>query len=134
MAGSGDNIQLLLSCKVDEFNCISGYTDCEVCVLFFFRMFHCIDQFFFTKYINVEVMSTLVKVSVKYMNKVLCTFFFCMSQSIRVDGLSIGDTILDLYVVFIFVLYYIFAINTIIVLSIFNYLRKFDGRVLYPRS
>ena len=34
----------------------------------------------------------------------------------------------------IFVLYYIFAINTIIVLSIFNYLRKFDGRVLYPHS
>ena len=93
MAGSGDNIQLLLSCKVDEFNCISGYTDCEVCVLFFFRMFHCIDQFFFTKYINVKVMSTLVKVSVKYMNKVLCTFFFCMSQSIRVDGLSIGDSV-----------------------------------------
>ena len=40
----------------------------------------------------------------------------------------------DLYVVFIFVLYYIFAINTIIVLSIFNYLRKFNGRVLYLRS
>ena len=31
-------------------------------------------------------------------------------------------------------LYYIFVINTIIVLSIFNYLRKFDGRVLHPRS
>ena len=44
-------------------------------------------------------MSTLVKVSVKYMNKVLCTFFFCMSQSIRVDGLSIGDTIKSIFIV-----------------------------------
>ena len=25
-------------------------------------------------------------------------------------------------------------INTIVILSIFNYLRKFDGRVLYPHS
>ena len=95
MAGSGNNIQLLLSCKVDEFNGISGYTDCEVCILFFFRMFHSINQFFFTEYVNIEVMSTLIKVSVKHTNKVLCTFFFCMSQSIMFDGLSIGDTASD---------------------------------------
>ena len=71
MAGSGNNIQLLLSCKVDEFNCISGYTDCEVCILFFFRMFHSVDQFLFTKYVYIEVMSTLIKVSVKYMYQIL---------------------------------------------------------------
>ena len=99
MAGSGNNIQLLLSCKVDEFNSISGYTDCEVCVLFFFRMFHSIDQFFFTEYVDIKVMCTLIKISVKYMNKVLCTFFFCMSQSIRVDGLSIGDTVKGIFIV-----------------------------------
>ena len=29
---------------VDELNSISGYTDCEVCILFFFRMFHSVDQ------------------------------------------------------------------------------------------
>ena len=33
-----------------------------------------------------------------------------------------------------FVLYNILSINTIVILSIFNYLRKFDGRVLYPHS
>ena len=62
-------------------------------------MFHSIDQFFFTEYVNIEVMSTLIKVSVKYTNKVLCTFFFCMSQSIRVDGLSIGDTVKGIFIV-----------------------------------
>ena len=36
----------------------------------------------------------------------------------------------DLYVVFIFVLYYGSLVNTITILSIFNYLHKFDGRVL----
>ena len=40
----------------------------------------------------------------------------------------------DLYVVFIFVLYYGLSVNTITILSIFNYLHKFDGRVLYPHS
>ncbi len=30
-----------------------------------------------------------------------------------------------------FVLYNVLSINTIVILSIFNYLRKFDGRVLY---
>ena len=35
---------------------------------------------------------------------------------------------------FIFVLYDVLLINTTVILSIFNYLRKFDGRVLYPHS
>ena len=34
----------------------------------------------------------------------------------------------------IFVLYDILLVNTTVILSIFNYLRKFDGRVLYPHS
>ena len=33
-----------------------------------------------------------------------------------------------------FVWYNVLSINTIVILSIFNYLRKFDGRVLYPHS
>ena len=71
MASSCDNIQLLLSCKVSELNSISGYTDCKVCIFFFFRMFHSIDQFLFAKYVYIEVMSTLIKVSVKYMYQIL---------------------------------------------------------------
>jgi len=38
----------------------------------------------------------------------------------------------DLYVVFIFILYYGLLVNTITTLSIFNYLHKFDGRVVKP--
>ena len=71
MAGTCNYVHLLLFCQVDEFNCIAGYTDCEVCILFFFRMFHSVDQFLFTKYVYIEVMSTLIKVSVKYMYQIL---------------------------------------------------------------
>ena len=64
MAGSGDYIHLLLSCQVDELNSVTGYTDCEVCVLLFLRMLHSVDQFLFTEYVYVQVMSTLIKVTV----------------------------------------------------------------------
>ena len=33
--------------------------------------FHSVDQFLFTKYVYIEVMSTLIKVSVKYMYQIL---------------------------------------------------------------
>ena len=53
VAGSGDHIHLLLSGQIDEFHCISGYTDSEVCVLLFLRMLHSVDQLLFTKYVYV---------------------------------------------------------------------------------
>ena len=59
MAGSGDNIQLLLAGQVDEFNRITGYTDCEVCILLFLRMLHSIDQFLCAEYIHIQVMCAL---------------------------------------------------------------------------
>ena len=99
MAGSGNNVHLLLSCKVDKFNCITGNTDCKVCVLFFFRVFHSVDQLLFSKYVYVQVMSALIKVSVKYVNKVVCTFFIIVSQSIRIDSLSIGNTVKSIFIV-----------------------------------
>ena len=99
MAGSCDNVKLLLSCKVDELNSISGNTDREVCILLFFRMLHSIDEFFFTEYVYIEVMCTTVKVSVKYVYKVLCTLFLRMSKGIRVDGLSIGDSVKGILIV-----------------------------------
>ena len=75
MAGSGNNIQLLLSCQIDKFNSITGNTDSEVCILLFFRMLHSIDQFLFAKYIYVQVMCTLVEISVQYMYQIICTLF-----------------------------------------------------------
>ena len=59
VAGSGNNIQLLLSCQIDKLNCITGNTDSEVCILLFFRMLHSIDQFLFAKYIYVQVIYEL---------------------------------------------------------------------------
>ena len=54
VAGSGNNIQLLLSCQIDKLNCITGNTDSEVCILLFFRMLHSIDKFLFTEYVYIE--------------------------------------------------------------------------------
>ena len=99
MAGSCDNVKLLLSCKVDELNSVSGNTDREVCILLFFRMLHSIDKFLFTEYVYIEVMCTTVKVSVKYIYKVLCTLFLRMTKSIRVDSLSIGDSVKGILIV-----------------------------------
>ena len=93
VAGSGNNIQLLLSCQIDKLNCITGNTDSEVCILLFFRMLHSIDQFLFAKYIYVQVMCTLVEISVQYMYQIICTLFITMSKSFRINGLCIGNSI-----------------------------------------
>ena len=87
MTGTGNNIKLLLFCQVDELNCIAGYTDCEVCILFFLRMLHCINKLFFAKYINIQMMCTLIKVSVHYIYKVIDSFLLVVSKCARIDGL-----------------------------------------------
>ena len=56
-------------------------------------MLHSIDQLLYAEYVYVQVMCTLVKVSVKNIYQIVYTFRFIMSQSTRVDGLCIGDTI-----------------------------------------
>ena len=93
MAGSGNNIQLLLSCQVDELNSITGNTDCEVCILLFFRMLHSIDQFLFSKYVYIQMVCTLVEISVQYMYKVICTLFISMSKCVRINCLCIGNSV-----------------------------------------
>ncbi len=59
VASSGDNVVLLLLSKVDELNSISGYTDCEVSVLFLLRMCLCVEELLNTEYVYVEVVSAL---------------------------------------------------------------------------
>ena len=93
VAGSCDNIHLLFTGQVDELNSISGYTDCEVCVFRFLRMFHSINQFFCTEYVYVQVVCTLIEVTIQDMYQVVYSFFIIMSQCTRADGLCIGDTI-----------------------------------------
>ena len=70
VASSCDNVELLLSGKVDELNCITGYTDCEVCVLFLLGVLHSVDELLFTEYVYIEVVCALIKVTVQYVNQV----------------------------------------------------------------
>ena len=65
MAGSCDNIHLLLSGQVDEFYSVTGYTDGEVCILRFLRMLHCIDQLLGTEYVYIQMVSALIEVTVQ---------------------------------------------------------------------
>ena len=93
MAGSCDNIQLLLSGQVDEFYSVTGYTDGEVCVLRFLRMLHSVDELLGTEYVYVQMMSTLIEVAVQNVSQVESTLFVIMAQCARVDGLGIGNTV-----------------------------------------
>ena len=93
MAGSCDDVKLLLSCQVDKLNGITGNTDREVCVLRLFRMFHRVLQLIKTEDIHVEVMSALIKISVENMNEVVLSLILRMSESTRSDRLSVGDSV-----------------------------------------
>ena len=93
MAGSCDYVKLLLSCQVDELHCVSGYADREVCVLFFLRMLHRIDQFLCSEYIHVQVMCSLIEVSVENVYKIVLALVVVMSQCSRADRLCIGDSV-----------------------------------------
>ena len=93
VAGTCNYVHLLLFCQVDEFNCIAGYTDCEVCILRCLRVLHCVDQFLGTEYVYVQVMCTLLEVSVQNVYQVLGTLFVVMSKCTRVIGLGVGDSV-----------------------------------------
>ena len=93
VASSCDNVELLLSGKVDELNCITGYTDCEVCVLFLLGVLHSVDELLLTEYVYVEVVCTLIKVTVKYVNQVGYALFLVVTECVGVDGLGVRNTI-----------------------------------------
>ena len=71
MECSVDNIELLLTCKRDKLNSVSRYTDCEVSVLWLIWVLHSIQKLILTEYVYVQVVSALIKVSVKYMYQIL---------------------------------------------------------------
>ena len=56
-------------------------------------MFHRVLQLIKTEYIHVEMMSTLIKISVENMDKVVLSLILRMSESTRSDRLSVGDSI-----------------------------------------
>ena len=88
MAGSCNNIQLLLPRQVDELNGIAGYTNRKVGVLFLFRMLHRVNQLFCAEYIDVQVVCTLIKIAIHNLHQIADAFLWLMSQCIRIDGLD----------------------------------------------
>ena len=93
VAGTCDYVHLLFLSKIYELNSVTRYTDGEVCVLFFLRMLHSVDKLLLAKHVNIEVMRTLVKLSVHNVYKVLNTLAFFISKCTRVDGLGIGNSV-----------------------------------------
>ena len=79
MACSCDYIHLLFFCQVDEFYRITRYTDRKVCILRFLWMLHSVDELFCTKYIHVQVMCSLVEISVQYVYKIISALFIIMT-------------------------------------------------------
>ena len=86
VARSGDDIQLLLTRQIDELHGITGYADRKVRVFLFFRMFHCIDQFLCAKYVYIQVMGILCKISVQNLNQVILALLILMSKCIRITS------------------------------------------------
>ena len=93
MTCSCNYVHLLFSCQVDEFYCITRYTDCKVCVLWFLRMLHSIDELLCTEYINIQVMCSLMEVTIQYVYQIFCTLFITMTERIWADCLCIRDSI-----------------------------------------
>ena len=52
-------------------------------------MLHCIDELLFTEYVYIEVMCTLIEVSVHYVYKVVDSLTLVVSKCSRIDGLCI---------------------------------------------
>ena len=66
MAGTCDNVELLLLGQVDELDRVAGNTDGEVGVLLLFGVLHGVQQLFHAKDVDVQVVGTLVKVCLLY--------------------------------------------------------------------
>ena len=56
-------------------------------------MLHSIFQLLNTEYVYVQVMCSLIEVSIQYVSKVLFTLFICMSKCTWVDCLCIRDSV-----------------------------------------
>lgn len=90
---TSDNVELLLTCQVDELNSVTTHTDGEVLVLFLLWVLHRILELVDTKYVHVQVVRTLVEVTVQYTYQCLGTLLIVVTESTRTDSLSIRDTI-----------------------------------------
>ncbi len=90
---TSDYVELLLACQVDELNSVTTYTDGEVLVLFLLWVLHSILELVDTEYVHVQVVRTLVEVTIQYTYQCLGTLLIVVTESTWTDGLSIRDTI-----------------------------------------
>ncbi|MNP76357.1 hypothetical protein D3C76_1735780 [compost metagenome] len=74
MERSVNDIELLLSRQLDEVDGIARYPDCQLWILL--RMLHRIKQGFFIKHVDVQVVSILDHIPVKYCGQIVHTFIF----------------------------------------------------------
>ena len=89
MAGARNDVELLLPCKIDELDRISGNADSEVRVLFLFGMLHSVNELFGAENIDVEMVRALIEIAVHDLNEVGFALLVVMTESCRADRLRI---------------------------------------------
>ena len=85
MAGTGDDIHLLLAGQVDELDGVAGDTDGEVCVLLLLGVLHSVDELLLAEDIDVQVVCALVEVAVHDLHQILNALALAVAQSVGVD-------------------------------------------------
>ena len=93
VAGTSDNVELLLTGKVDELNSVAGDADGEVSVLGLLGMLHGVLELLDAKDVDVEVVSAVGEVAVHDVHEVGDALLVIVAKGRRVDGLRVGDAV-----------------------------------------
>ena len=93
VAGSGDDVELLLPGQVNELDRIAGNTDRKVCVLRLLRMLHGVLQLLDPEHVDVQMMGSALKIAVHDRHQVVLLLRHAVAQGTRIDGLGIGDSV-----------------------------------------
>ena len=93
VAGSGDDIHLLLPGEVDEFHRVAGDSDGKVGVLLLLRVLHGVDELLHAEHIDIQMVRALAEVAVQDEDEIADPLLLCVAQGIRVDGLGVGNAV-----------------------------------------
>ena len=86
------HFKLLLAAETAEVHSVTRYPYGKGWILF--RMLHSVDKNLSVHDVNIEVMSALNKISVKYGHKIVDTVFWGLAQGVWYDRERIGNTVL----------------------------------------
>ncbi len=98
MAGSGDDVELLLFGQIDELDRVSGNADGEVGVFRLLGVVHRIDELLGSEDVDVEMVRALIEVSVEDLGEVVLLLLLTVAKSIGSDGLGVGDAVEGIFV------------------------------------